>query len=143
MSSETSAPLLGGNGVDDALTNPDAKTGWVYELKVLMALSGPAIFQLAGQQGLVVTNQARMRCGKWAWRGMGLQRRFLISHIINCAPYPASALQEGFGALQIIVGHVGPVELAAAAIGESRQILWPGRAPAPNCAVQRSAPESI
>ncbi len=69
MSAEASAPLLGGNGVDDALTNPDAKTGWMYELKVLMALSGPAIFQLAGQQGLVVTNQARMQGGKMACTG--------------------------------------------------------------------------
>mmetsp|Transcript_7620 Transcript_7620/g.22493 ORF Transcript_7620/g.22493 Transcript_7620/m.22493 type:complete len:596 (+) Transcript_7620:1342-3129(+) len=74
MSSDASAPLLGGNGAGGALSNPDAKTGWAYESKVLMALSGPAIFQLAGQQGLVVTNQ-------------------------------------------IIVGHVGAVELAAAAIG--------------------------
>lgn len=61
MSSDASAPLLGGNGAGGALSNPDAKTGWAYESKVLMALSGPAIFQLAGQQGLVVTNQVCMQ----------------------------------------------------------------------------------
>ncbi len=56
--------------------------------------------------------------------GRGLQRHILIGpHIINCDPDPASAFQECCDALQIIVGHVGPVELAAAAIGESGTVL--------------------
>lgn len=52
------------------------KSAWFLELKALLSLSGPAIIQLAGQQGLVVTNQ-------------------------------------------IIIGHIGAVELAAAAIGNA------------------------
>ena len=49
-------PLLGGNGNYEAslLTiqeGKEDKLGWADELKVLMQLSGPAIFQLAGQQG--------------------------------------------------------------------------------------------
>lgn len=56
---------------------PDQKANgpeWLEELSSLLVLAAPAIIQLAGQQGLVVTNQ-------------------------------------------IIIGHVGAVELAAAAIG--------------------------
>ncbi len=50
-----SEPLL--HGGDEEQGEAPVKVTWLTETKYLIGLSAPAILQLCGQQGLVVTNQ--------------------------------------------------------------------------------------